>query len=325
MILLIFFLSRSSAVDTVAGAEEESRTMRILFIGNSYTARHRLPKVVTALAEEGNPGLDVEFTQVIYGGRRLVDHWRLGSANFVRLHALTIEEEKATIAQLEKAIADDTKDRYAKSALGKHRVLLAQLEAESAQQDRQPWDVVVLQSYRDDLDGDDSLYAEYAPKFAELIHAQGARAILYETSPNTQNAEPLTKAPAPDPVMKKERSIAKLADQLGSDTGVAPMSLIALKCQTQRPDLTLRFVNDAHLNHTMAYLTGCAIYSAIFKRSPEGLELNEITDTRFFSDKERDKDRDGNRLTRVFSDKHRASLQRIAWQGWQEFEKLRAE
>ena len=103
------------------------------------------------------------------------------------------------------------------------------------------------------------------------------------------------------------------------------MSLIGLKCQTEHPDFTLRFINDGHLNHTMAYLTGCAIYAAIFKRSPEGLALNEITDTRFFSDKERDKDRDGNPLTRTFSDKNRADLQRIAWQGWQEFEKLRKE
>ena len=72
--------------------------------------------------------------------------------------------------------------------------------------------------------------------------------------------------------------------------------------QEQRPDLTLRFVNDAHLNHAMAYLTACSIYSAIFEKSPEGLSLNEITDIRFFENdpKNKDKDRDGNPITKVF-------------------------
>jgi hypothetical protein len=105
---------------------------------------------------------------------------------------------------------------------------------------------------------------------------------------------------------------------------VAPMSLIGLKCQTERPDLTLRFINDGHLNHTMAYMTACAIYAALFERSPEGLAVNSVTDTRFFSADEPDKDRDGKPLTRTFSDADRADLQRMAWQGWQEFQQLRA-
>ena len=34
------------------------------------------------------------------------------------------------------------------------------------------------------------------------------------------------------------------------------------------------------------------------------------------------KARDGNPITRKFSDKDRADLQRIAWEGWSEFQKL---
>jgi hypothetical protein len=103
------------------------------------------------------------------------------------------------------------------------------------------------------------------------------------------------------------------------------MSLVGLRCQTQRPDLTLRFINDAHLNKAMAYLTACSLYAALFDRTPEGLPIDSITDIRFFNNKDRTKDRDGNPITRKFSETDRADLQRIAWESFTEFNKLRAE
>ena len=233
-----------------AGAAGEAKTLNVLFIGNSFTARHNLSTVVKAMAEAGNPGLTFNRTDVIYGGRTLKDHWRLGTQNIVKQSTLTEAEEKATIAALEKDAADP-KDKYAKSALARHAEVLAKLEA-----NRKPWDIIVLQSYRDDIEGDPTLYAEYAPKFAALAKAQGARVILYETTPNTQNPQPLTKVPDPAPILAKERAIAVLAKRI--DASVAPMALVALRCQTQRPDLTLRFINDAHLNPTMAYLPAFA-------------------------------------------------------------------
>ena len=65
------------------------KTLKVLFIGNSFTGRHNLSEVVKQMAEAGNPGLRFEVTTVIYGGRRLVDHWRLGSQNVVKLATLT--------------------------------------------------------------------------------------------------------------------------------------------------------------------------------------------------------------------------------------------
>ena len=271
--------------------------------------------VVKSMAETGNPGLTFKPTTIIYGGRTLSDHWRLGTQNYVKLHSLTRAEEESTIKALAK-LAKDPKDRYAGGALKRHKGLLAELESQ-----RTKWDVVVLQSYRDDLDGDNSLYAQFAPKFAELARAQGARVILYETTPTTQNAEPLTAAPDSEVVMKKARSTAGLADRVGAN--VAPMSLVGLRCQTERPDLTLRFVNDAHLNQTMAYLTACSLYAALFDRSPVGLPIDSITDIRYFDNQDKAKDRDGKPIKRTFTDKDRADLQRIAWEGYTEFSKLR--
>jgi hypothetical protein len=47
-----------------------------------------------------------------------------------------------------------------------------------------------------------------------------------------------------------------------------------------RPDLTLRYVNDAHLNKTMAYLTACTFYGALCARSPQGLSIDTVSDTK---------------------------------------------
>ncbi len=77
----------------------------------------------------------------------------------------------------------------------------------------------------------------------------------------------------------------------------------------------------------MAYLTACSLYAALFDRSPEGLSIDSITDIRFLESDgvDRSKDRDGKPITRTFSDKDRADLQRIAWESHQDFEKLRSE
>ena len=179
----------------------------------------------------------------------------------------------------------------------------------------------MLQSYRDDLTGDSSLYAEYAAKFAELATQIGARVVLYETTPTTQNAEAVTVAPSAEAVLPKTKSMARLANRI--DASVAPMSWVAMRCQQKRPDLTLRFVNDAHLNQTMAYLTACTLFAAISGESPVGSPVDSVTDIRFLDNKDRSKDRDGKPITTKFSAADREQLQRLSWDAYQEFETLR--
>lgn len=302
-----------------SAAAAEPKTLDVLFIGNSYTARHNLSQLVKAMSEAGDPAVQFEVETVIYGGRRLVDHWRLGTQNVVNISRLTAAEEEATIQTLEEMAAKDPSDKHARAAIVRHRQLLASLDS---QPPRKNWDIVVLQSYRDDLEGDQSLYSRYAPKFAELIKSQGGRVVLYETTPTTQNAQPLTDPPDREPVIQKARSIAALAQRI--DATVVPMSMVALRCQTERPDLTLRFVNDAHLNQTLAYLTACTFYGALFDRSSVGLPIDSVTDIRYLDDKHKDLDRDGDPLKRTFSDKDRADLQRIAWEGLKEFRAIAA-
>ncbi len=149
-------------------AKEKERSMNVLFIGNSYTARHNLSEVVKQMAEAGNPGLTMNVSTVIYGGRTLADHWRLGTQNIVNLHSLTPDAQAMTIASLAETVAKDPSDSHAKSALTRHRKLLDELDSP-----RPAWDVIVLQSYRDDTEGAKSRYAQYAPKFAALAESQG--------------------------------------------------------------------------------------------------------------------------------------------------------
>ena len=130
-----------------SSAAEGDTPVNALFIGNSYTARHNLAETVGDFVEANESGLDFQPYTVIYAGSTLADHWRLGTANFVGINNLTTAEEKTTIASLEKAAAAP-KDAYARSALKRHQKLLAKLE-----ESRATWDLVILQSYRDDLDG----------------------------------------------------------------------------------------------------------------------------------------------------------------------------
>jgi len=245
-----------------------------------------------------------------------VDHWRLGTPNFVRLWELTAADEQAPIKSLEEWIAKEPDYKYAPSALRRHQDLSKNLEKM-----RKKWDIVILQSYRDDLEGDKSLYAEYAPKYAEMIKAQGGRVVLYETTPTTQNAQPLTAPPDPAPVLAKAKAIAALAKRC--DATVVPMSMVGLHCQTVRPDMPLRYVNDGHLNQTMGYLTACTFYATLFNRSPEGLPINTVDDLPP-KDGKPALDPDGKPFKRTFVGKDLADLQRIAWEGLKQFQQLAA-
>ena len=305
----------------------DARELNVLFIGNSFTARHELTRVIKTLAEEGQPGLTFKVTTVIYGGRTLAQHWELQTPNFIRQATVRPSEVQASIAVLK---ADLEKRRQAEKEAGSPRptggntlqhvtgaVRNQEKLAATLAEPRRKWDIVVLQSYLDDLDaGGRSPFFEFAPKFAAIAKAEGARVILYETTSATQHAKPLTAPPDAAPVLAKAAAIAALAQRIGAT--VVPMSLVALRCQQVRPDLTLRFVNDSHLNQTMAYLTACTFYGALFHRSPSGLAFGTVTDNRF-DDQHKDKDRDGGSLTRIFSAKDRADLQRIAWDGLGQF------
>jgi hypothetical protein len=59
-------------------AKSSKRAIRILFVGNSFTARNDLPKFISQLA--GERGISLEPTLLSMGGASLRMHWNKGEA-----------------------------------------------------------------------------------------------------------------------------------------------------------------------------------------------------------------------------------------------------
>ncbi|MBN1674035.1 MAG: hypothetical protein JXR37_23495 [Kiritimatiellae bacterium] len=292
--------------------------VHILFIGNSFTFRNNLPDLVRRMAATGNPARPVKVTAVTYGGRTLKDHWTYRSQDWVRLPALTGDELKRAIDELRTEAEAHPTDTFYGRSIRRHEKLRGQLNAKHP-----AWDYVVLQSWRDTAGGLDSAYAEYARRFAELAKRGGARVVLYDTAPEFQNAKPLTGAPPDGPALERARVMARLAASL--DARVVPMPLVARRCQAARPDVTLRYVKDSHPNQTMAYLTAATFYAVLFGQSPEGLPVNEVTDTKVTDREHPELDPDGGPQRKVLDDDLRAALQRIVAQALDEFRRMAAE
>ncbi len=75
IIAAVFVLTFSPRLDS----QEKHRSLRVLFIGNSYTYFNNLPEMFTKLAQAGNQG-NVEAAMIAPGGWRLKDHWERGEA-----------------------------------------------------------------------------------------------------------------------------------------------------------------------------------------------------------------------------------------------------
>lgn len=324
-IVCVFFQSNAQVINIQDNAtlkvSQSTDTIHILFLGNSFTQRHNLPDIVRTMVEDGNPDIKFVFTTIGYGGRSMKDHWELGSQNFIRQASISVQEQQEMISFLEAEIAKDPDENnsftlYYKRALPKHKDLLTYISSGTPVN----WDMVVLQSWQDDMSGSSSLYMEYATRFAELVTAQGGKPVIYETTPGTMNRYPLTSPPsssARNSVLQKAGSIANLAQQIGAH--VVPMSMVALRSQTDRPDFTLRYIEDFHPNQTMAYLTACTFYAALFNKSPEGLPLDRVKDTNPLAPNQPGLDKDGDPIEKIFSDTDRTDLQKIAWEGYNDF------
>jgi hypothetical protein len=312
--VLTFLLLATGAPATADGPARVNKELSLLFVGNSFTHRGGMPKVVAELTEAGNPELRLKHLAFGGSGASIQRHWKGRTAlGLITLASLTKEERDKTLKSFRGSLAKDPDDAMAKNGLRIYRILLRQFRPDA---DYWKWDFVALQKY-EATDG----YMEYAEKFAAEIKARGGRPILYltATGKGAMNAKPLAEPPGPDVVWNDAKVFAEFADRIGA--AVAPMPAVALHCNRVRPDLTLRWVNDAHPNQTMAYLTACTFYAAMFNRSPEGLPVDKATDIKTFG--KEGKDADGGPLTRTFSPKDRADLQRIAWEAYSEFQKLR--
>lgn len=308
---LLFGLALASA--SLCAAEPES--VRVLFLGNSFTARNNLAGLVRAMSAAGQPSVRMETTAITYGGKTMEYHWGLFSQNWVKLPALTEAELDQSLADLKAQLAKDPANGNIRRAIERHEGLRASLG-----QSRSKWDYVVLQSWKDTEGGMKSAYVEYARRLATLARGQGTKVIFYDTAPDSLNAAPLTAPPPRAPAEERARLLATLAAEF--DGLAAPMPLVVWHCQSERPDLPLRYVKDFHLNQATSYLTAATIYQMLFGRSPEGLAVNEVTDNKISDPAHPELNPDGGPQLKVFDDDHRLFLQRVAAKAVADFRQL---
>jgi hypothetical protein len=198
------------------------------------------------------------------------------------------------------------------------------------------FDFVVLQSWLDVTDDPSTGYFKYAAKFSDVAKASGARPVLYLTASYAHNQTPVTQAVARDRAVGECRSA--LAFSKSIDAIVVPVPLaITLAQESAEPvarTLTFRYKNDMHPNQTMAYLTACTVYAAVFGKSPEGLLFNKVAENKaqnIHGEVVRVGDNskavsslvnpDGGPLEKVFTDEERLFLQRTAWQAVEAFQR----
>lgn len=181
------------------------------------------------------------------------------------------------------------------------------------------WNYVVLQSWQDVSSNPETGYVKYATKFAEVAKQQHTKVILYVTAPYSQNKEPVTEPIEKERALKEVRIASDLAKKI--DAIVVPVPLAVYRLQKKGTALTFRYTNDGHPNQCGAYLTACLFYAAVFGKSPEGLALSQVVETKIVDRKKPNSDPDGHPLTRVFTDAERLLMQRTAWETIEAFRK----
>ena len=328
--ITITLLAFASAVP--ASAKE----LNMLFIGNSFTARHDIAGLVEQILEEGDPTVDVQVQRVIYGGQNMFKHSTYYfSQSFIELSTLTDETITQRIAAMREFLNSKTPPNLEEwnqhgSSLGKknlpftsiHKHITRSIKSHETLLRSNPktkWDYVVLQSWRDVSDQPNQCYERYASKLAKIAKGQGAQVILYMTSPETQNENPVTE---PYNVASVERDMAvavRMARTL-QPKAVIPVPLAIKNIQTGEGDqpgteLVFRYHNDGHPNQTCAFLVANLFYAAITGKSPEGLQFNSVTENKL----KKGKDPDGGEPTVVFDNPVKSYLQRMAFDSIVEF------
>ena len=316
-------------------AAAEAREISILFMGNSFTFRHELPKLVKQVFEEGQSDLTVNVEQITYGGQDLFRHHDLYfSETAVRLNSITVSEIEEKTATIESMLAMTKPPAFysayfSRSGLKPIRWSGVQKNLKNAVRiqntlrqriekgGRVKWDYLVLQSWRDVVDDVDTGYSEYARKWAKIAEKDGIKVILYITAPHTQNHKPVLQPLGLEQTKMEMKTIQKLAARI-KPHAVVPVALGIQSIQKGGTDLTFRYVNDGHPNQYSAFLAANMFYAAFFGKSTEGFAFNTVVENKSKGRGE-GKDPDGGDAKVVFSDEAKVLLQKAAYEAVLEF------
>ena len=313
-----------------------AKEINILFLGNSYTQRHDIPDLVETILEEGDPELDVKTSRVIYGGQNMFKHSTYYfSQSFLEQSTITDEEIQSRIKKMEgflqsKSAPNESEWNAHWAAVGKSKVpfagihkhierAIANHKALLKDNPKTKWDYVVLQSWRDVSADPTQAYAKYATQLAKIAKAQGTEVILYMTSPETQNAKPVTEPYNPESA-DRDTAVGLALRKKIQPKAIVPVPLAIKNIQkgtesSPGTEFVFRYHNDGHPNQTCAFLTTNLFYAAFTGKSPEALNFDTVVENKV----KNGKDPDGGELKVVFEGETKAYLQRVAWEAVKEF------
>lgn len=318
---------------------QQKEEMNILFIGNSFTYRHQLSGLVKEIIEEGKPHLNVNVSEIIYGGQSLFQHTEYYySQSFIEQASIESDTIQGRIDKMKglldltepppeyvhfwqnirnrSTFPDFPKD-LVQIAINRHVNLLNN-------NSRTKWDYVVLQSWEDEVNDMNDGYAKYARYLSDIATAQGARVILYITAPDIQNAEPVSMPVNQENVDQEISFVLDLARDI-QPYAVVHVPLAINRIQEAGTELAFRYVNDFHPNQRTAYLTANMFYAAFFNESTEGFAFNTVTENKIhYTEDEPDVplDPDGGSPTVIFEGAEKLYLQKSAYDAVMEFLKM---
>jgi len=311
---------------------QEQEEINILFIGNSFTARHNLSELVKKVFEEGNPNLKVNVEQVIYGGQSLFQHTEYYfSQTFIEQASVDDSIIEARINIMEEYLGlqetpvefihfwRDIRGRTTVPDFPKNLIEIAINRHQSLLNNNPKikWDYVVLQSWMDEVDDMNDGYAKYARYLSNCAKEQGAEVILYITAPDIQNQAPVSGPVKQDNVDQEISLVLELAKEI-QPYAVVPVPLAINMIQEGGTELTFRYVNDFHPNQRTAFLTANMFYAAFFNESTEGFDFNTVTENNP-KGMQPGQDPDGNPAIVVFEEDEKIYLQKMAYNALKKF------
>ena len=317
-------------------AGQEKDAINVLFIGNSYTFRHDLPQLVKAIFEEGQPGLRVDTTRIVYGGQDMFKHSNYYfTQSFLAQKTITDKTLLERIKKMEGFLKitnapQEYADYYTRIARSRvpafvdsHKHISRAIEMHRRLLEKDPrtrWDYVVLQSWRDVLPSLNTGYAKNVMEFVKIARTQSTKVILYFTAPDIQNSIPV-KAPLLQQRVNLEVALAaELAKEIDA-YAVVPVPLAINMIQQNGTALKFCYKNDKHPNQYTAFLTANMFYAAFFKQSTAGFRFNTVTETHS-KGQGKERDPDGGNATVVFDGATKKYLQEIAFDAVSTFDKL---
>lgn len=317
---------------------QEQEEINILFIGNSFTARHNLSELVKNVFEEGKPYLNVNVQALIYGGQSLFQHTEYYfSQTFIEQSTIADSTIESRIKKMENLLLlEELPEEYihfwedirgqALRDFPKNLINIAIQRHKNLQNNnpRTKWDYVVLQSWQDEVQDLNDGYAKYARYLGNIAKEQGVEVILYITAPDIQNQAPVSGPLKQENVDQEIAMVIDLANEI-EPYAVVHVPLAINRIQKRGTDLTFRYVNDFHPNQRTAFLTSNMFYAAFFNESTEGFEYNTVTENKTHSTEEEPNvklDPDGGPATVLFEGEEKTYLQQMAYNAAAEFLQL---